>query len=152
MNTTTEHETKKAVTGTAAKQTTGPVLDPAWLRQLADELKGREAAIRFALDYLDLLPGRGARILQALSDRDPAAALDAVLSLKVTSSMAGAVALEQLCRALELSLRNGRPGDAAALAASLPSHTEALAGQLADLLAEAAAGLWPAVSRRAAAA
>jgi histidine phosphotransfer protein HptB len=141
MNTTTEHETKKAVTGTAAKQTSGPVLDPAWLRQLADELKGREAAIRFALDYLDLLPGRGARILQALSGRNLAAALDAVLSLKVTSSMAGAVALEQLCRALELSLRNGRLEDTAALAAALPAHTEALAGKLAALLAKAAA--WP---------
>lgn len=77
------------------------------LKKLANDLKSHDAAVVFAWTFLEMLPCRVSRILRALDMRDGSAALDAVLSLKVTAAMAGATGLEGRCRELELALKSG---------------------------------------------
>ncbi len=54
-----------------------------------------------------MLPGRITRILDTLAGRDPKAAMDATLSLKITSAMTGAVDAEACCRRIESLIRCG---------------------------------------------
>ncbi|MDQ6755034.1 MAG: Hpt domain-containing protein [Actinomycetota bacterium] len=68
---------------------------------------GFASALGFAGTFLSMLPGRVGRIQRALADCDCESALDAVLSLKISSSMAGAVEMEHLCLDLEAQLRGG---------------------------------------------
>ena len=71
--------------------TEGRVLfDPQVIRTPAGNLGSNGLASRFLNDYLDLLPRRKRRIINALRDDDPEAAMDAILSLKITSAMVGA--------------------------------------------------------------
>jgi HPt (histidine-containing phosphotransfer) domain-containing protein len=91
-----------------------PVLDAAPLLDLADHADAR-AAQRFLADYLDLLPSRVAKVIGCLSSSDVKASRDAVVSLKVTSAMTGAVRMERYCRELEDRLAAGRLPDAAAV-------------------------------------
>lgn len=88
-----------------------PVLDASRYRQLAIELKSNDDAMRFIADYWHMLPERVSRILAVLRDGDAAAAMDAVLSLKVTSSMTGALQVEHDCLRLEQDLRDGAQTD-----------------------------------------
>jgi HPt (histidine-containing phosphotransfer) domain-containing protein len=78
----------------------GPAYDPLQLMVLADQA-GETAAQRFLDEYLGLLPERQERILRGLAVGDLVAAMDAVLSLKVTSSMVGAVRLSLYCGHLQ---------------------------------------------------
>lgn len=80
-----------------------PVLDTMQLLDLADALTP-EAAERYATDYLGLLPARVARIVRALDIQDRDAAMDAVLSLKVSSAMIGALRMEHIGVRLENAL------------------------------------------------
>lgn len=78
-----------------------PVLDVQRLRALVRQVDGN-AVHCFAAAYRELLPFRVDRILRTLRDRD--AAMDAVLSLKTSSAMVGALRMEQLCLRLEHAL------------------------------------------------
>lgn len=80
--------------------------DPWKLRELADCFDTPDIALRFLGDYLSMLPNRLTRILIALGERDAPAAMDAVLSLKIASSMNGALMTEACCLALQTSLKN----------------------------------------------
>ncbi|MBT2522383.1 Hpt domain-containing protein [Arthrobacter sp. ISL-28] len=91
-----------------------PVLDPAPLTVLVDDA-GDTAAQRFFSEYLDLLPARVSKVIGGLTSSDVAASRDAVVSLKVTSAMAGAVRMEHYCRQLEERLAARRLPDAAAV-------------------------------------
>lgn len=82
-----------------------PVLDDQALVWLADSVDDAHAAARFAARYVQLLPSRIARISDALHLGDVEAALDASLSLKVTSCTAGARELEGLAVVIEDDLR-----------------------------------------------
>ena len=89
-----------------------PVLDDEALVRLADSVDDAGAADRFAARYVELLPSRIARIDDALRAGDVDAALDASLSLKVTSCTAGALELQALALVIEDDLRG--PGIPAA--------------------------------------
>lgn len=80
-----------------------PVLDGRRLRNLA-LVMDRSAVDRFAAAFRDLLPCRVDRIGHTLDIWDRDAAMDAVLSLKTSSSMVGALRMEQLCHRLEVAV------------------------------------------------
>jgi signal peptidase len=81
-----------------------PAFDRRPLKRMAREMKSKEAAEKFAAAYARLLPQRVDKISHALSTGDSDLALDAVLSLKTSSSMVGALRMEQHCVRLEHAL------------------------------------------------
>jgi hypothetical protein len=95
-----------------------PVLDGAVLRSMADEA-GPAVAQAFIDEFLQLLPVRAATILRGLAGEDPAAAVEGLVSLKVTSAMAGALRLEGYCQKLEHALKHGHRPDQIAVKAVL---------------------------------
>src|ERR1700712_3343611 len=83
-----------------------PVLDARRRAVLARQI-GNNAADEFLRGYLRLLPERINRVAAAIAWMDLDGAMDAVLSLKVTSSMIGAVRLELFCQGLQSQLSAG---------------------------------------------
>jgi HPt (histidine-containing phosphotransfer) domain-containing protein len=81
-----------------------PALDRRPLKRLARQMKGKEAAENFAATYTKMLPQRVDRISRALNTGNKDVAMDAVLSLKTSSSMVGALRMEQHCLSLERAL------------------------------------------------
>ncbi len=81
-----------------------PVLQLQSLAGLDEETQNDNAVHRFVSTFRAMLPGRVSRIVSAVRARDADTAMDAVLSLKVTSSMIGALRMEQLCRCVEHAL------------------------------------------------
>ncbi|MFF2296776.1 signal peptidase I [Arthrobacter sp. NPDC058127] len=127
-------DTAATAAGTAAAGRPLPAFDRRPLRRLAREMKSKEAARKFAAAYARLLPARVERISHALSTGDTELAMDAVLSLKTSSSMVGALRMEQHCLRLEHALATtdhtaaARAGDAvrehqAQLEKALDGHT-----------------------------
>jgi signal peptidase I len=85
----------------------GRVFDSGALREVEGvEPGGADVSRRFADRYRKLLPARTIRIAEALAVGDVDTAMDAVLSLKVTSMTVGAVQLSDLARLLEERLRD----------------------------------------------
>ncbi|WP_371818121.1 Hpt domain-containing protein [Pseudarthrobacter sp. C4D7] len=78
-----------------------PVLDPRRLADLGEELESHPGALSFLGSYLELLPDRLASVSAAVRAGDEAAAMDRALSLKVTSTMVGALQLAAVAEALE---------------------------------------------------
>lgn len=64
-------------------------LETATSRALAEDMGDPGCALDFLGDYLRMLPRRMARIIGHLRDQDSEAAMDAVLSLRVSSAMTG---------------------------------------------------------------
>jgi HPt (histidine-containing phosphotransfer) domain-containing protein len=95
-----------------------PVLDPTPLLALADEA-GDAVAQRFLVEYLNLLPARVSRVIGGLSSSDVESSRDAVVSLKVSSAMAGATRMEHYCLELEDRLTARTMPDAAAALLSM---------------------------------
>lgn len=95
-----------------------PVLDCGMLQSLADEA-GPTAAQTFMEEYLQMLPVRAAKILRGLASHDPDSAAEALVSLRATSAMAGALRLEKYCRDLERALNRGHWPDPKAAKAVL---------------------------------
>ncbi|WP_323959105.1 Hpt domain-containing protein [Arthrobacter sp. JZ12] len=83
-------------------------MDPDVLHDLEDQLDSRDAARAFVRDYVAVWDERDGRISSAIARRNQAASLDAVLSLKITSTMVGATQLVSLATALEELLREGK--------------------------------------------
>lgn len=88
-----------------------------------------------------MLPGRITRILDALAERDAKAALDATLSLKITSAMTGATEAEACCRHIEALIRGGQFEEATETAELLGGIVAALMAAGPGLLLEAQSGL-----------
>ena len=84
-----------------------PLIDAAVLAELEDELAGSGLAQRFARDYAAMWDLRLARLGTAVDTQDEAAALDAVISLKISSAMVGGVRLARLAEVLEGLIRKG---------------------------------------------
>ena len=82
-------------------------MDPAVLQELKDELYPPALATNFAKDYVRFWPQRERRLIAALAAGDARAALDAAISVKVSSDMVGARRLAALARALEAAVRGG---------------------------------------------
>ncbi|GLB67901.1 hypothetical protein [Arthrobacter mangrovi] len=111
-----------------------PDLDSDRPLSLADDSLEELAMRTFLRSYLELLPARVCRVLDTLRRGNAEDSMDAVLSLKVSSHMAGALRIEHHCRGLEAELRAGLvpgPGPAG----------ELLTGAMRSVLA--AAGLPP---------
>ena len=83
-----------------------PLVDPAVLEELAEQLDGPTVARRFARDYTDMWEQRFRRLAAALARQDRAAAMDAVISLKISSAMVGALRLAWLAEQLEHLIRS----------------------------------------------
>jgi signal peptidase I len=122
-------------------------LDDAALGRLADDLDDPAYPVTFAARYQQLLPQRLDRISTALgSDGGPEdaadldAALDASLSLKVSSTTVGALELEQLASVIELSVRRRDVAAARSLADGLTHAGRRADRALATYLAERRAG------------
>ena len=77
------------------------VIDRQIFEQLAGELASPEAARHIVALYLGLLDGRIGRLVGACVAGDESTAMDAVLSLKVSSAMVGAVAMRDLAAQVE---------------------------------------------------
>ena len=84
---------------------TESVLEPCALQSLAEELEDSTPAINFLSNYLSMLPGRILRISHGLGLHDADASMDAVLSLKISSAMVGALETENQCMAIETMIR-----------------------------------------------
>lgn len=87
-----------------------PLVDAAILAELDDELAGSGLAQSFARDYAAMWDQRYTRLAQAVTSQDSAAALDAVISLKITSVMVGGLRLAKLAELLEALIRQGEFG------------------------------------------
>ncbi|WP_324642620.1 Hpt domain-containing protein [Pseudarthrobacter sp. LT1] len=84
-----------------------PLIDAAVLEELEDELAGSGLAQRFARDYAAMWDLRLARLGTAVESQDEASALDAVISLKISSAMVGGLRLARLAELLEGLIRKG---------------------------------------------
>jgi HPt (histidine-containing phosphotransfer) domain-containing protein len=80
-----------------------PVLDESRLRTMTQGITW-DTVERFAADYTRMLPRRVQRIGNAVRAGDWEAGLDAVLSLKTSSSFIGAFRMETICRRLQAAL------------------------------------------------
>ena len=90
----------------------GPVveeLDPTALGRLASELESEELARSIAQTYLRMLDERLTRAASALESHDEAAAMDVLLSLRVSSATVGLVRLEATVLCVIDAVRRGEP-------------------------------------------
>jgi hypothetical protein len=92
-----------------------PLVDASILQDLEEELNGSELAIRFARDYAAMWDLRCTRLAAAVQSQDIDAALDAIISLKITSAMIGGLRLAWLAETLENVIRQGDFGRGQAL-------------------------------------
>jgi HPt (histidine-containing phosphotransfer) domain-containing protein len=83
-------------------------VDPTVLERLADELGDTGAAGRVCSIYLELLDERVRQLCDACAGDDIEAAIEKVLTLKVTSATVGATAVRRCAEAIEEWLRDGR--------------------------------------------
>ncbi|MDR6986090.1 HPt (histidine-containing phosphotransfer) domain-containing protein [Paenarthrobacter nitroguajacolicus] len=85
---------------------TDSLVDRTVLTELQAELGGDQAIITsFVRHYVELLPWRVERLHHALQKLDIEDAMDAVLSLKTSSHMVGAICMNRLATELEISIR-----------------------------------------------
>ncbi|WP_306635279.1 Hpt domain-containing protein [Pseudarthrobacter siccitolerans] len=90
-----------------------PILDSAILDELEEELPDHGLMRRFAADYAALWKHRLKRLAAAIEDQDRDAALDAAISVKVSSAMIGGLRVARIAELLEQAIRedildNGR--------------------------------------------
>ena len=107
------------------------VFDGAVAEQLADELGEREAVGRITRRYREALPGRVRRLSRACGAMDAEQAMDAVLSLKVTSATVGASAMSGVAGLVEKAVAerdwSAALGALSVVAGLAPGTDEALA-------------------------
>ncbi|WP_134741505.1 Hpt domain-containing protein [Nocardioides sp. 503] len=82
-------------------------LDTASLERLARDVSSWPFVVTFAEKYQQLLPDRVRRVIAAITEGDLDQALDAALSLRVSSAFVGALELVDLAHRLETHLRLG---------------------------------------------
>jgi hypothetical protein len=92
-----------------------PLVDGSILEDLEDELNGSELALRFARDYAAMWDTRYSRLALAVQNQDRASALDAIISLRITSTMVGGLRLARLAELLENVIRQGDFGQGQAM-------------------------------------
>jgi hypothetical protein len=96
----------------------GELIDRAAAARLADELYGSaEIVTRFVADFIATWPSRFARVAESLDHVDVPELVAALLSIRSTSQMVGAVRLAQHTETLE---RAASEGDLAACRRGLP--------------------------------
>ncbi|MBM6622432.1 Hpt domain-containing protein [Micrococcaceae bacterium RIT802] len=88
-----------------------PLVDLAILHDLEQQLDGRSAVLDFVGDFASLWAARYTRVAEALRTGDDEAALDALLSLKASASMVGAIRLAGRAEEIESAMKRGDVGD-----------------------------------------
>jgi HPt (histidine-containing phosphotransfer) domain-containing protein len=84
-----------------------PLVDLAVLEDLEEQVGSLDVARSFAQDFVNMVDQRQNYLVAALERQDRAAALDAVISLKIASAMVGGARLGRLAEKLEVSIRRG---------------------------------------------
>lgn len=92
----------------AGAMITSPVLDTEALRRLGEELGDADILCGFLRRYVALLDQRIGRLQRALAAQDHEGWMDAVLSLKTSSALAGARALADLAAGLQQDAEHSR--------------------------------------------
>jgi hypothetical protein len=110
----------EAVVGPACPGLPVDELDPAALTRLASELQSDDLARSIADTYLRMLDTRLARAASALESHDDVAAMDVLLSLRVSSATVGLVRLESAVLCVIDAVRRGEPDVARERGAELP--------------------------------
>lgn len=80
------------------------------LEVLRDDLAAPELYRAYVARYLQMWPGRCQRVVSALDAEDHEALMDAVLSIKTSAGMLGALRLVWLASDVEDAVRMGRMG------------------------------------------
>ncbi|TLM74735.1 Hpt domain-containing protein [Pseudarthrobacter sp. NamB4] len=107
-----------------------PLIDAAVLEELEDELVGSGLAQRFARDYAAMWDQRYTRLAAAVDNQDTASALDAAISLKITSAMVGGLRLAKLAELLESVIRLGDFGQGQVLMARVAEDGDQTVSEL----------------------
>jgi HPt (histidine-containing phosphotransfer) domain-containing protein len=108
-------------------------VDPSVLEDLEEQLASRDITSRFARDYAKMWGQRRRCLEAAVERRDRAVALDAVMSLKVSSAMVGGVRLARLAERLELIIRGeGDLQSTRAILVQIADHGSATVKELQD--------------------
>jgi HPt (histidine-containing phosphotransfer) domain-containing protein len=102
------------------------------LRQLEDELGDDESSRTFVGTYVSMWEGRRDRLSHAVLAPDMEAGLEAVLSLKIASSMAGAHHLARLAEQLQELITRALRGLSSSQADAHPAGAVDLLSQLND--------------------
>ncbi|WP_170286200.1 Hpt domain-containing protein [Nocardioides rubriscoriae] len=110
--------------------------DPSRLLDLVDDASQRPFVLELARTYRRMLEPRVARVLASVGAGDVDEAMDAVLSLKVSSTMTGADELSGLAAHLETDLRRGDLRSAGAQALLLPDAAQRAATAIDTYLAQ----------------
>lgn len=111
------------------------VFDPQALAKLAHDMKDRAFARSFAEKYSRLLDSRVSRITVALRTPDFVDAMDAALSLKVSSAAVGTCELAEIAQQIERDVRRQDAPAARMRASMLPDAAHRAHVALADYLA-----------------
>lgn len=109
-----------------------PLVDLAVLQDLEEQLAHPAVAQKFARDYATLWSQRHQKLAAALKRQDAAAALDAVISMKIASAMVGGLRLSRLAEQLEEFIRRGDLENGHALIAAVELHGSATVKELQD--------------------
>ena len=107
-----------------------PLVDSGILEDLEEQLDGAELALRFARDYTAMWDQRFTRLALAVQNQDRASALDAIISLKITSAMVGGVRLARLAEMLETVIRKGDFGQGQAMMERVADHGDRTVSEL----------------------
>lgn len=107
-----------------------PLVDVAVLQDLEEQLGRPDLVWIFANDYARMWEERQRSLVDSVRREDGAAALDAVISLKVSSAMVGGLRLARLAEALEFTLRRGDLPEVASILAMLSFHGPATVKEL----------------------
>ncbi|MCR1161023.1 Hpt domain-containing protein [Paenarthrobacter sp. UW852] len=116
-------------------------LDLDRLRSLADDLGDPAPALRFLTKYLSMLTGRVERIARAVEQGDEEETTNAVLSLKISSAMVGALETEHQCRAIESMIREDHFDYAADALPALRQTADRCVAARSDLISAAHASM-----------
>jgi hypothetical protein len=107
-----------------------PLVDLAVLQDLEEQLAHPAVAQNFARDYATLWTQRYQKLAAAVDRQDVAAALDAVISMKIASAMVGGLRLARLAERLEEFIRRGDLEHGHALIAAVELHGSATVKEL----------------------
>lgn len=107
-----------------------PLVDGAVLHAMEEQLGRSDLARNFAKDYSALWGQRERRIVDSLEREDQTAALDAAISLKVSSAMVGGLRLASLAQMLETAVRHGDLRHGASVLAMISIHGPATVNEL----------------------
>ena len=105
-------------------------MDRTVLQTLEEQLGRPDMARNFAKDYSALWGQRERRLVDSLEREDQAVALDAAISLKVSSAMVGGLRLACLAQMLEAAVRHGDLRHAASVLALISIHSPTTVNEL----------------------